>query len=758
MSLNVANALPTLCIAVQKGGKDLIFSKVNNQTVELFYDDVVSDSVRYLKIGFEFSNDWQGYAKTAIFHNENENITITVLLLEGEPLYLGSNICLVPHEVIKSPDFTVSVVGIKGESILTADAKKVLVQKSGYRSGETPSEPTQSEYERIAALVSSAVDIAQSVRDDADSGAFNGDKGDKGDRGDKGDKGDPFTYSDFTPEQLAGLKGPKGDAGPQGIQGETGPKGDKGDKGNPGDASALNIENGEGDYSLQQKTSTNDEPYEQPKALGKWSTAEGRGNNFEVYAISRSGDTIRVEGQNAYKIKPNAILWITDINGNGAWYCVTATDGETRPALTLDCLSRIIRNGDGEIIRTHYVSDIDMSVPVKVYMGAAASSGTHTEGCFNNGVWLHSDTELNEENVSRQHAEGTRNLVTGFAGHGEGGENLVNGNYAHAQNRGNEANGNNSDVAGYHNKANYSNQSVVGKYNDNKEGNLFEVGNGTSENNRSNAFEVDSSGKAVISGFLDNKQSFLKINNRPVYMGKIMGSDYQQDNYIIDKKAEAGFWQLEFNYPVSDNDVVTCGQMLVIPYINANSRPFSAQILFSNGDDSRNKNNFYYRTCNNLKTGTQIPNWNPWVKVTPGDYTTISQVQELISQIDLSDYYTKSETDTYLGVKQDKWRTIADVILDASHEETTYPQAIMIKKDSNNKPFILKQCRVRLYVPANAEAATTEGQFYVNTEGGTIAAFRNFDFVSTTKNKYFLFECYDLNGRRSRLRFCRSGN
>lgn len=97
--------------------------------------------------------------------------------------------------------------------------------------------------------------IAQSVRDDADAGRFDGaqgpsgpvgpagpkgdqgaigpagPKGDtgeqglKGDKGEKGDKGDAFTYADFTAEQLSALKGPKGDTGATGAPGYTPVKG-----------------------------------------------------------------------------------------------------------------------------------------------------------------------------------------------------------------------------------------------------------------------------------------------------------------------------------------------------------------------------------------------------------------------------------------------------------------------------------------------------------------------------------------------------
>lgn len=165
----------------------MIFSKVNNQSISISYDEVVSDSVKYLKIGFDFSDEWDGYVKTAIFRNEQQNITNSVLMVAGEPLYLGECVCLVPHEVIKAPEFTVSVCGVKDDSVITAEEKKILVKESGYRQGEIPIEPTQSEYERIAQIAAQAQGVAASVREDADNGVFKGEKGDKGDKGDDGD-------------------------------------------------------------------------------------------------------------------------------------------------------------------------------------------------------------------------------------------------------------------------------------------------------------------------------------------------------------------------------------------------------------------------------------------------------------------------------------------------------------------------------------------------------------------------------------------
>lgn len=73
--------------------------------------------------------------------------------------------------------------------------------------------------------------IAQSVRDDADAGKFDGEKGDKGDKGDTGERGP------------AGPTGPVGPIGPQGIQGPQGPQGGRGPAGSDATVTATNIRN-----------------------------------------------------------------------------------------------------------------------------------------------------------------------------------------------------------------------------------------------------------------------------------------------------------------------------------------------------------------------------------------------------------------------------------------------------------------------------------------------------------------------------------
>ena len=190
--------------------------------VEIFEDgsidksqDVISDGINFEKVVFKFPNTWDGYVKTAVF--SCENAVYSVVLQHGNPLYINENECYIPFEVLKPPSFYLSVFGVKGESRATTKSVYVGVLKSGYAQGQKPSEPTLTQYEQLVNLATETKAIAQSVRDDADGGAF------IGERGPQGEKGAPFVYSDFTTEQLEALRGP------QGLQGSQGPKGDKGD-------------------------------------------------------------------------------------------------------------------------------------------------------------------------------------------------------------------------------------------------------------------------------------------------------------------------------------------------------------------------------------------------------------------------------------------------------------------------------------------------------------------------------------------------
>ena len=99
----------------------------------------VADSKNFLGAEFEFSHQWSGCEKTAIFKS-SDGAAYSVLLNEDK--------CAVPYEV-SGGEFYVSVFGIKDELRITSDEVTVNVEPSGYAEGETPQEPTQRVYEKI---------------------------------------------------------------------------------------------------------------------------------------------------------------------------------------------------------------------------------------------------------------------------------------------------------------------------------------------------------------------------------------------------------------------------------------------------------------------------------------------------------------------------------------------------------------------------------------------------------------------------------
>ena len=242
----------------------MIKAKITGQKIEAYFDTIASESKNYLKVNFSFSDDWDGYAKTAVFKSADETQSIGVVLENDE--------CTVPYEIIYESGFSLSVYGIKGDSRITTTESFIWVQKSGFTENSTePASLSQTEYEQIVSIMQENKEISENLRKDAEEGKFKGEKGDKGDtgaqgiqgikgdkgdtgdkgdkgdkgeRGEKGEKGDAFVYTDFTSEQLAQLKGEKGDKGEQGIQGIKGDKGDtgeKGEKGEKGDITELQM-------------------------------------------------------------------------------------------------------------------------------------------------------------------------------------------------------------------------------------------------------------------------------------------------------------------------------------------------------------------------------------------------------------------------------------------------------------------------------------------------------------------------------------
>lgn len=183
----------------------MIFAEILNNNKILVHEkndtNPISDSVKFESVKFRFPRRWKDYTKTAVF-TSGEDKSFNILLSKENPLCLSDEECYIPHEILLEDEFYLSVFGVLGDSIATTTRVKIIVAESGYALGDEPGEPTENEYQQIIGMMEQTKQIAQSVRNDADSGLFNGEKGEKGDKGDKGDKGE---------------KGDKGDRGEAAI-------------------------------------------------------------------------------------------------------------------------------------------------------------------------------------------------------------------------------------------------------------------------------------------------------------------------------------------------------------------------------------------------------------------------------------------------------------------------------------------------------------------------------------------------------------
>ena len=185
-------------------------------------EDVLTTGMVGMPVMFNFDAAWEGLSKTAVYRCggvTKDEIGIT-------------DSGTIPHEVLHTAGIPLEIgvygVSLDGTAVIpTVWVKTNRIQSGAEPSGEEGFEPTPSDWDQMLAIAGEAKQIAQSVRSDADSGAFIGPQGPRGEQGPQGEKGEK------------GDTGPQGQQGPQGEKGDQGEKGEKGDmgaQGQPGDA------------------------------------------------------------------------------------------------------------------------------------------------------------------------------------------------------------------------------------------------------------------------------------------------------------------------------------------------------------------------------------------------------------------------------------------------------------------------------------------------------------------------------------------
>lgn len=164
-------------------------------------DEPITTGSVGIPVRFSFDSAWDGLGKVAVFRNPLGEALPDMMIVDGE--------CTVPPEALLLPKepLLIGIYGTDGENVVIptiyALAGRVL---AGAEPSEIESEGwTPSLAEQVLAAAEEAVETANSVRDDADSGAFIGPQGDPGPPGNYTKPSGGIPTSDLNPEVQASL-------------------------------------------------------------------------------------------------------------------------------------------------------------------------------------------------------------------------------------------------------------------------------------------------------------------------------------------------------------------------------------------------------------------------------------------------------------------------------------------------------------------------------------------------------------------------
>ena len=121
---------------------------VNGQIISCSEKDttLLSDSIDLVKARFNFSPEWQGYIKTAIFKSSTKRPYSKILVDDA---------CMVPSEAIKKSNYmSVSVFGVSGTQLITATDQIVPLTPSGYTDDSiVPPAPAENIYQQMVTIM-----------------------------------------------------------------------------------------------------------------------------------------------------------------------------------------------------------------------------------------------------------------------------------------------------------------------------------------------------------------------------------------------------------------------------------------------------------------------------------------------------------------------------------------------------------------------------------------------------------------------------
>lgn len=198
------------------------------------------------------------------------------------------------------------------------------------------------------------------------------------------------------------------------------------------------------------------------------------------------------------------------------------------------------------------------------YRTTASGNYSHSEGysTLASAYFSHAEGQNTKALGHQSHAEGFGTMAVGDSAHAEGSGTTAGGNYSHAEGNGTKASSDYSHAEGESTIANGTNQHVQGTYNIADTTSLDIIGNGTSDDNRSNAYTLDKEGNAWYAGNLYVGGTSQTDTNAK----KIATEEYVDNKIVTDYDKLTNRPTLNTNIttsqPVSESELIT-GEMVL---------------------------------------------------------------------------------------------------------------------------------------------------------------------------------------------------
>ena len=262
----------------------------------------------------------------------------------------------------------------------------------------------------------------------------------------------------------------------------------------------INIENSEGAGSLQQELDA-----------VSWAPDASQTDVLSDTAIYKDGDAIltgafgdfsammggksQAKGKRAFAEGTSTIALGNYSHAEGNKTFAKAVNSHAEGLLT----NALGGNSHAEGASTRATGD---NSHAEGHLSEASGYGSHAEGnqTTASGEAAHTEGSSNAATGNCAHAEGAGNTASGYASHAEGDSNKAIGSGSHAGGVMSQAKHNMSFVHGTYLETGRVGQSVFGEYNAVDANALFAVGNGTSQTNRKNAFQVNADGTMYAGG------------------------------------------------------------------------------------------------------------------------------------------------------------------------------------------------------------------------------------------------------------------